>query len=404
MTVSSDRDAVPADSTSDVGVVIVAAGKGLRLGADLPKQYLPLGRVPILRRTVEAFAGHPRIGPIVVVHGPDQAGICRETLTGMENIHYCVGGATRRASVRGGLEVLGTLVAGDAIALIHDAARPFVSFDVMDRVIDGACAHGAAIPAIAPVDSVKSLGPDGTVGGSVDRDGLRLAQTPQGFRLDLILRAHDETSSEWDASDDAALAESIGVSVQFVDGDGMNDKITHDWQYRAAEARLNGQATFRVGNGFDVHRLGTREDGIEGVFLCGIHIPHSRALIGHSDADVALHALTDAILGAMGLGDIGDHFPPSDPQWKGTPSDLFLTHAANLVREAGAEIMNCDLTILCERPKIAPHRAAMRDNVARLLDLPVARISVKATTTERLGFTGREEGIACQATVSVRVL
>jgi len=400
---SIPSSSAPSSADSNVGAVIVAAGKGLRLGKDIPKQFLKLGGVPILRRTVETFSNHPRIGPIVVVHGADQEDICREILAGIDGLLFTAGGANRRASVRNGLAELEHVATSDITALIHDAARPFVGWDVIDRVIDATEAHGAAIPAVPPVDSVKSSGPENTIAGSVDRDSLRMAQTPQGFRLGIICGAHDSASSDWDASDDAALVEAAGGTVHVVTGDIANEKITHDWQYQAAEARIAGNMEYRVGSGFDVHRLGHRDDGRQGVILCGVQIPHDRALIGHSDADVALHALTDALLGALGLGDIGDHFPPSDPQWKGADSETFLRHAVDLIRDAGGEIVNCDLTILCEKPKIAPHRAAMRERLAAVLSLSEDRVSVKATTTERLGFTGREEGIACQASTSIRV-
>ncbi|WP_225765591.1 bifunctional 2-C-methyl-D-erythritol 4-phosphate cytidylyltransferase/2-C-methyl-D-erythritol 2,4-cyclodiphosphate synthase [Inquilinus sp. Marseille-Q2685] len=374
--------------------VIVAAGTGERFGGSLPKQYRPLAGSTVLRRSVEAFRATGRFDDIVVVIRDEHRPLYDAATEDLGLPEPVTGGATRQDSVRAALEWLETR-APDRV-LVHDAARPLVDRATIDRVLDALDDAEAAIAAVPVVDTIKRADA-GIAAGTVDRSGLWQAQTPQGFRFPALLAAHRAAAGEA-LTDDAAVAERQGIAVRLVEGHVDNFKITTEADLTRAERLLGGAADIRTGTGFDVHRL------IPGdaVILCGIRIPHGFKLEGHSDADVGLHALTDALLGAIGAGDIGQHFPPSDERWRGADSAAFLAHAAELVRARGT-ILNVDVTLLCERPKVGPHRAAMVVRIAEILRIDAERVSVKATTTERLGFTGREEGIAAQASASVRI-
>ena len=365
-----------------VVALIVAAGSGSRAGGALPKQYRKLAGKALLAHAIDHLA-HPRIDGIQVVIGAGQDAWYAEAVGERALPAPVIGGGTRRESVANGLAAL------DAdIVLIHDAARPFLPGAVIDRLLDALEDLEGAIPALPVVDTLTTR-----EGAPVDRESLVRVQTPQAFRLDAIRAAHAAWSGA-EPTDDAQVARAAGLDVMLVDGDSALEKLTWEADFTRAEAAW---LVPRTGTGFDVHAFGSGDH----VWLGGIRIPHDRGLRGHSDADVALHALTDALLGAIAAGDIGDHFPPSDPQWKGAPSSLFLDHARDLVTKAGGRIVHADVTIICEAPRIGPYRDAMRQLIADLLRLPVARISVKATTTERLGFTGRGEGIAAQAVATV---
>ena len=376
-------------------ILIVSAGKGVRLGGAQPKQYLPLSGIPVLRRTIAAFADRPETR-IQVVIGPDHAPAYSEAAEGFDLPPPVSGGATRQESVRNGLTTLA--VDPPDYVLIHDAARPLVTPDLVDRVVAALEAGAeAAIPLLAVADTLRRENADGSW-TTVPRDNTYRAQTPQGFRFDAILKAHRDFAAE-EVTDDMALAERAGFKIVRVAGEETNMKITTQDDMAHAARLLSGATEFRTGFGYDVHRFGAGDH----VWLCGIKIPHDQALEGHSDADAGLHALTDAILGAIGAGDIGQHFPPSDEKWRGASSDKFLAHAASLVAKAGGTITHCDVTLICERPKVGPHREAMRARVAEILSLDVNRVSVKATTTEGLGFTGRREGLAAEAVATVRM-
>lgn len=371
--------------------IVVAAGKGLRVGGDIPKQFRMLGGKPVLRWSVDTLA---RAGAdvIFVVVPPDAESAAREALAGAEGVRLVHGGATRQESVRAGLEALAATAQPERV-LIHDAARPDLPLAVIARLLAALDQHPGAIPVLPVVDSLAVAGTDGTMTGKATREALRRVQTPQAFRTAAILAAHRDWTGPADAGDDAQVLMASNGSVALVDGDERLKKITF------AEDLME-QATrpaFRIGQGFDVHRLEAGEE----LWLGGVLIPHDKGLAGHSDADVALHAITDAVLGAVGEGDIGTHFPPSDPQWRGARSGQFLEHAVGLARAAGYAVANVDLTLICEAPKIGPHRPAMRAEVARLMGLDESAVSIKATTTEKLGFTGRGEGIAAQAIVCV---
>jgi 2-C-methyl-D-erythritol 4-phosphate cytidylyltransferase/2-C-methyl-D-erythritol 2,4-cyclodiphosphate synthase len=369
-----------------IAAIITAAGRGLRAGGDLPKQWQMLAGRPVVAHALAAFDGMLRV---LVVHPDDKA---RAKALGLD-VLIVEGGATRAASVKNALEAL----AGRGISkvLIHDGARPLVSPAVIARVIAALDHARGAAPALTVTDALWR-GADGRVTGTQDRDGLFRAQTPQGFHFDAILAAHRAHPN--DAADDVAIARAHGIEVAIVEGCENNLKLTYAGDFQRAEAILKErQMDLRVGNGFDVHAFC---DG-DGVWLCGVKVPHGRGLLGHSDADVGMHALTDAIYGALAEGDIGRHFPPSDPQWKGAESKIFLAHAMNLARAKGFVLANCDVTLICERPKVGPHAETMRSALAAIMGVEVARISVKATTSERLGFTGREEGIAAMATAAL---
>ncbi len=380
--------------------LVVAAGRGTRFGGDQPKQYAALAGEPVLRRTLGAFAGHPHIDGVRAVIHPADLSLYERAAEGLALLDPVPGGDSRQASVRLGLESLAEIQPEKV--LIHDGARPFVSDALIDRVIEALETSPGAIAAVPVTDTLKREA-EGRIAGTLDRAALWRAQTPQGFRYSDILAAHRRAVDELgDAlTDDAAVAEHAGLEVALVEGSDDNVKLTTPRDLARAELRLGGAAAFdiRTGSGFDVHRFGPGDH----VVLCGIAVPHEQGLLGHSDADVGLHALTDALLGAMALGDIGQHFPPSDARWRDANSAIFMKHAAQLVAESGARVLNVDVTLICERPKVGPHRAAMIARVAELLDIEPSRVSVKATTTERLGFTGRGEGIAAQATASLSV-
>jgi 2-C-methyl-D-erythritol 4-phosphate cytidylyltransferase / 2-C-methyl-D-erythritol 2,4-cyclodiphosphate synthase len=388
--------------------LIVAAGRGTRFGGALPKQYLPLGGKCVLRHAVAAFATHPRIAGVQVVIRDEDRAIFAEAVTGLAVLPPVPGGAERQDSVRLGLEAL--LPHDPARVLIHDAARPYPDPALIERVLDALERAPAAIPALPLGDTLKRV-VEGEIRDTIDRAQLWRAQTPQGFHFTAILAAHRAAAGRV-LTDDAAVAEAAGMTPIVVLGSEDNLKVTTAQDLAAAE-RLFAARTgdIRVGQGFDVHPFGppTLPSPARGgektthIMVCGIAIPHEASLVGHSDADVGLHALTDALLGAIGAGDIGMHFPPSEPRWRGAASDQFLAHAAALVRDKGGEIAAVDVTIICERPKIAPHRARMIERVAAILAISPARVSVKATTTERLGFTGRGEGIAAHAVATVRL-
>jgi 2-C-methyl-D-erythritol 4-phosphate cytidylyltransferase/2-C-methyl-D-erythritol 2,4-cyclodiphosphate synthase len=376
--------------------VIVAAGRGTRFGGAQPKQYLPLGAGSVLRHAVAAFATHPRIAGVqIVIRGEDRT-LFDAAVAGLPLLPPIPGGAERQDSVRLGLEAL---AAGDpARVLIHDGARPFPDAALIDRVIGALDTAPAAIPVLPMGDTIKRVA-DGVVRETVDRSQLWRAQTPQGFHFAPILAAHRAAAGRV-LTDDAAVAEAAGMAPVIVLGSEDNLKVTTAQDLAAAERLLASRlGDVRVGQGFDVHPYGPGDH----VMVCGIAIPHEVAPIGHSDADVGLHALTDAVLGAIGAGDIGMHFPPSDARWRGASSDRFLAYAAALVGDRGGAIVAVDVTIICERPRIAPHRDRMIERVAEILSLAPGRVSVKATTTEGLGFTGRREGIAAQAVATVRL-
>ena len=364
--------------------IIVAAGRGLRAGGDVPKQWQMLAGRPVVAHALAAFTGMERV---LVIHPDDRA-----RAEGFD-VAQVEGGATRSQSVRNALMVLHGR--GVTRVLIHDAARPLVSRAVIDRVVAALDSHKGAAPAL-PVSDALWAGTGGLVSGSHDRAGLFRAQTPQGFHYDAILAAH--LRHRGDAVDDVEVARAAGLEVAIVLGDDDNLKLTYPTDFPRAEAILKGrQMEIRAGNGFDVHAFCPGDH----VWLCGVKLAHSKGLLGHSDADVGMHALTDAIYGALAEGDIGQHFPPSDPQWKGAESRIFLTHAADRMKVRGFALANADVTLICESPRIGPHASAMRAALAMILNTDLDRISVKATTSERLGFTGREEGIAAMATATL---
>lgn len=370
-----------------VAAVIVAAGVGLRAGQPKPKQFAVWRGKPVVRHSAEAFAA-AGIGPIVVAIPEGAEAIASQALAGVPQVKLVTGGATRQQSVRLALEAL---AAGEpAQVLIHDAARPILPLELIDRLLAALQETPGAIPVLPVVDSlVQTDGP--LMGAPARREDLRRVQTPQAFRYPDILAAHRSWSGTDEAGDDAQVARAAGMSVALVEGDERLHKLTFASDFAQAAPAI------RVGTGYDVHRLVPGEE----LWLCGVKIDHDRGLSGHSDADVAIHALVDALLGAIGAGDIGSHFPPSDPQWKGASSDRFLTHAVGLTADAGYRIGNVDLTLICEAPKIGPHREAMRARLAELLSTDLSAVSVKATTTEKLGFTGRSEGIAAQAVATL---
>ena len=376
--------------------LIVAAGRGSRFGGDGPKQYADLGGRPLLRHCLEQFQRHPGIAALQTVIHADDHDLYAQATAGLELPPPALGGASRQESVRLGLEHLATLA--PARVLIHDAARPFVDAGVIDRVLAALDTTPGAIAALPVTDTLKR-GTEGLVAGTVPRQDLWRAQTPQGFHYAEILAAHRAAAGA-ELTDDAAVAEHAGLAVTLVEGGPENIKVTTAQDLIRAERRLAArQDETRVGNGFDVHRFGPGDH----VILCGIYVPYRAGLMGHSDADVGLHALTDAILGALGAGDIGSHFPPSDARWRDADSALFLRHAAEMVGSRGGRIAHVDVTLICEQPKVGPHRAAMVARIAEVLEISAERVSVKATTTEGLGFTGRGEGIAAQATATVRL-
>lgn len=395
-------------------LVIVAAGRGERAGTpqDGPKQYRPIGGRPVITWTVSRFLAHPDCGDIVVVIHSDDQDLFANAIRGVEGnerIRTVIGGPNRQASVRAGLLALADN--SPRHVLIHDAVRPFVTETSIEGVFS-ALRDGdqAALPAVGIADTLKRSDICGNVADTVPRAGLFGAQTPQGFDFPAILNAHERAAAESDSefTDDCAIAEWAGISVRITPGSPINVKLTTAEDITMADVRLSTELKsrnafadslpdVRTGNGYDVHKLVPGDH----VTLCGIEIAHDQRLDGHSDADVALHALTDALLATCGAGDIGDHFPPSDPQWRGAASEIFLVQAVKIVREAGGVVMNADVTLIAEAPKIGPHRDTMRENLARILEISVDRCSVKATTNETIGFVGRREGIAAIATATV---
>jgi 2-C-methyl-D-erythritol 4-phosphate cytidylyltransferase/2-C-methyl-D-erythritol 2,4-cyclodiphosphate synthase len=393
-------------SSNKVGLLVVAGGRGARLGADRPKQYLDCAGRPLIVHTLEALAASfPFLAINVVIHADDRALYAQAVghLTADAAMAIgppAIGGATRQQSVLAGLEALAA--AEPDIVLIHDAARPFPSVDLVARAIRAAERHGAAAPGTPMSDTIKQVDADGRVLATPPRSALRAVQTPQAFRFPHSLAAHRRAAAAGvgDLTDDVAVAEWVGAPAYVFEGDPLNVKVTTMHDLGAVEARLTASpGETRVGQGFDVHAFAPGDY----VWLCGVRIAHSTTLSGHSDADVGLHALADALYGALAEGDIGQHFPPSDPQWKGMASKVFLAHAAERVRARGGAIVHLDATLICEAPKIGPHREAMRARVAEIAGLDIGRVAVKATTSEKLGFTGRGEGIACLATATVRL-
>jgi len=375
--------------------IIVAAGTGSRSGGDIPKQYRSVAGKPMLRHSVEAFASHNAVTTIIVVIGKGQQQQAEAAIGGACVVHFVSGGAERRDSVNNALQYLEKRGFSGNI-LIHDAARPFLSAEVIDRLLAALDDADGAVPALPVVDSL-SRGAAGMLDVTVERDGLYRVQTPQAFHHDVIFDAHRCWDPAALATDDARMAMAAGYRVAIVDGDERLSKFTFADDFEREIGQAVPMIDIRTGMGYDVHRLVTGEL----LWLCGIQIAHDKGLAGHSDADVALHALTDAVLGAAVLGDIGDHFPPSDAQWKGASSDRFLAHAVSLATAKGFTLTHLDVTIICEAPKIGPHKAAMRARVAEICGLSIDRVSVKATTTEKLGFTGRGEGIAAQAVATL---
>ena len=383
----------------EIGTValIVSAGRGHRIGGETPKQYLPLGGHAILYQSIVAFLSHERVDVVRVVIHPDDEKLYYRAIEDLDILSPVFGGAERQDSVRLGLQSLQEL--DPERVLIHDAARPWVSGDVIAAVLDAVHPGQGALPGLAMTDTVKSVTVEGFVKDTLERGEIWCAQTPQGFMFGDILPAHLLTAGH-SFSDDAEVAESNSMKIKIVPGDPENIKITHPRDM----ARLNTQdgssmSATRVGCGFDVHRFGVGEL----VTLCGIDIPFNRSLEGHSDADVGYHALTDALLGAAGKDDIGTYFPPSDARWKDISSDIFLRHAVELLESIGAKIENVDVTIICELPRIGPHRNAMREQVAKCLSIDPGRVNIKGKTTEKLGFLGREEGIAAQAIATIKI-
>ncbi|MGV1762698.1 bifunctional 2-C-methyl-D-erythritol 4-phosphate cytidylyltransferase/2-C-methyl-D-erythritol 2,4-cyclodiphosphate synthase [Rhizobium rhizogenes] len=388
-----------------IGIVIVAAGRGERAGSpeEGPKQYRAIGGRPVIAHTLEKFVTWPQTAKIVIVIHRDDEKLLRsalEMIADSSGVEIAFGGATRQQSVLAGVRQLEKT--GVSHVMIHDAVRPFCDHDLLDRVAAALAAGAPAVlPAMPVTDTLKRAGSDALVTETVPRAGLYAAQTPQSFRLADILAAHEKAAAgnKTDFTDDAAIAEWAGLPVTVVAGSADNVKLTIKRDIAMADEKLSAGLLpdVRTGNGYDVHQL---EPG-DGVTLCGVFIPHDQTLKGHSDADVALHALTDALLATCGAGDIGDHFPPSDPQWRGAPSRIFIEHAARIVREHGGTIMNADVSLIAEAPKVGPHREAMRAKLSEFLGISLERCSVKATTNEQIGFVGRREGIAAIATATV---
>src|SRR5580704_2045545 len=383
-----------------VAAVVVAADRGLRAGGEIPKQYRHLSGAPVIRQSLAMFVDHAEVSLVQPVIHRDDAELCATAATGMRLLAPVFGGKTRQESVHAGLEALAAHQ--PSIVLVHDAARPFASAQLVSRAIAAAARDGAAIPGLAVTDTVKAINAEGRVAETLDRGRLRTIQTPQAFGFPALLDAHRKATAAGrnDFTDDAALTEWAGMSVSVFEGETGNIKLTTADDFVQAEAKdFAALGDVRTGTGYDVHAFGEGDH----VTLAGVRIPFDRGLSGHSDADVALHALVDAILGALADGDIGAHFPPSDPQWRGASSDRFLKFAAERVRARGGRIAHLDITIVCEAPRIGPHRDAMRACIAEIAGVSPERVAVKATTSERLGFTGRGEGMVAFATATVRL-
>jgi 2-C-methyl-D-erythritol 4-phosphate cytidylyltransferase / 2-C-methyl-D-erythritol 2,4-cyclodiphosphate synthase len=394
------------NAASELAIIVVAAGRGSRAGGGIPKQYRNLAGRPLLAHTLDALMrAAPGAKVLPVIHR-DDLDLYRTSAIDFEaNPHLArpvFGGATRQASARLGLEALAGPQSWPKIILIHDAARLFVSDTLVDRAIIAAGTYGAAIPGVPLSDTIKEIDAEGFVSATLPRPRLRAVQTPQAFRFDLILAAHRNAAAMGasDLTDDAAVAEWAGHRIHVFAGEDTNMKVTTTKDLSVAEARLlRDLADIRTGQGYDVHAFGPGDH----VWLGGLKIAHDHGLVGHSDADVLSHAITDALLGALADGDIGSHFPPSDPQWRGAASRIFLAAAAAKVRSRGGAISHIDATVVCERPKLGPHRDAIRASIAKIVDIPFDRVAVKATTSEGLGFTGREEGIASLAIATIRL-
>jgi 2-C-methyl-D-erythritol 4-phosphate cytidylyltransferase/2-C-methyl-D-erythritol 2,4-cyclodiphosphate synthase len=385
--------------TGPVAAIVVAAGRGVRAGGELPKQYRMIAGTPVIRPSLALFARHDEIDLVQPVVHADDLSRYQGAVAGLDVLPPVCGGATRQASVRAGLEALASQ--GPGIVLIHDAARPFATPALVSRAIVAAAQNGAAIPALPVTDTVKRIDA-GRVTETLDRSSLCTVQTPQSFAFMALLTAHRRAAAAGrdDFTDDAALAEWAGMNVAVFAGEATNVKLTTSDDFARAEAeRLSALADVRAGSGFDVHSFG---DG-DHVMLGGVRIPHTHGVVGHSDADVALHALTDAVLGALADGDIGHHFPPSDPQWRGASSDRFLAFAIERVRARGGIVAHLDVTVVCEAPRVGPHRDAIRASIAGIADVAIERVAVKATTSETLGFTGRREGLVAMATATIRL-
>ncbi len=392
------------NAPSSVTALIVAAGRGMRAGGDIPKQYQLVAGIPVLARTVEAFLAHPAVSDVQVVIGAEDQGAYEAAVAQKSRMRpSVVGQDSRQGSVLAGLRVLSSN-APDRV-LIHDGARPFANAALIDRVIAALQHSDAVVPTLPVSSTIKAVDGEGQVGATIPRDGLHAAETPQGFRFPVILAAHEKAArSGLQFTDDAAVAEWAGVPVRSVPGEPGNIKLTTAGDIAMADRRMTmeamlGLGDIRIGHGYDVHAFGS------GTFvtLGGVVIPHDAGLVGHSDADVALHALTDAIFGALADGDIGAHFPPSDPQWKGAPSDRFLADAVRRVSDRGGIVAHLDVSILAEAPRIGPHRDAMRQRIAAICGIDIDRVGVKATTNEGLGFVGRCEGIAAHAAATIRL-
>ena len=375
-----------------VTALIVAAGSGSRLGGGLPKQYRAIGGKAVLAHAVDALASHPGIDAVRVVIGEGQEKMARAALGPRDVGDLIVGGATRSDSVCAGLAVIDS-----EFVLVHDAARPFCPHDVVDRLLGALASHDGAVPVLAISDTLATR-EGAMLGAPADRAALARVQTPQAFRTSLLKQAYADHAAT-DPTDESTVMRAAGHRVAAVEGDAMLDKLTTPADWARAEALCAARLVSRTGMGFDVHAFA----GDGPIMMGGIEVPHERGLAGHSDADVVLHAITDALLGAAGLGDIGTHFPPSDPQWKDASSAIFLAHAATLIRERGGIIDFVDCTVIGEAPRVGPYRTAMRSSVASILGLPEALVSIKATTTEKLGFTGRREGLAAQAVATIRL-
>lgn len=383
--------------------LIVAAGESRRMGGEIPKQYQMLGDKSLLRRSVEAFLQHPGISAVKVVINPGHQGFYDVQMQDVTVLPPTLGGATRQESVKNGLAALADQKP-DYI-LVHDAARPNVSPEVISRVLEALETTPSVIPALPVIDTLKHVEENAVV-GTIERKKLFRAQTPQGFHFKALQDAHNQATGV-DFTDDASIAENAGIEVKIVPGSEHNYKITTAEDMQDARNLLEAKMESRTGMGFDAHRLGVHADDTIAakrlVMICGVPIASDHTLLGHSDADVALHALVDALLGAIGEGDIGQHFPPSDPRWRGASSSRFVMHAVQLVRQKQGQVVHVDITVVCERPQVSPHREAMRKSVADMLGVPLSRVSVKATTTEKMGFTGRGEGIAAYAVVTVKL-
>jgi 2-C-methyl-D-erythritol 4-phosphate cytidylyltransferase/2-C-methyl-D-erythritol 2,4-cyclodiphosphate synthase len=383
-----------------VAAIVVAAGRGLRAGAAVPKQYRAIAGTPVVRASLALFAAHPEVDRVQPVIHADDAGLFDDAAAGLDLLPPAIGGATRQASVRAGIEALAG--APPDIVLVHDAARPFATPALVSAAINATADAEAAVPGLGISDTVKRIDDRGRVVETIPRAALRTVQTPQAFRFGPLREAHARamTAGRDDFTDDAALMEWAGAEVTVFPGEAGNIKLTTAEDFARAEAeRMARLGDIRIGTGYDVHAFGEGDH----VMLGGVRIAHGRGLSGHSDADVALHAVVDAILGALADGDIGQHFPPSDPQWRGASSDLFLRDAVARVRARGGLVAHVDVTFICEAPRIGPHRDAMRARIAAIAGIDIRRVAVKATTSERMGFTGRGEGILAMATATVRL-